>query len=128
MAQATSGEITCSDWLRRVTCRSVRFRIGAVRITVLSAILFSNEQRKETCDCDCGANYESVNHYLLFCPRHAAHRSSLLLAVAEIFGDSWYHMSDSVKAKIFLFGSDKLTLNQNNTIFFHVQQYIKSEI
>ena len=34
-------------------------------------------------------------------------------------------MSDSVKAKIFLFGSDKLTLNQNNKIFFHVQQYIK---
>ena len=33
MAQATSGEIACSDWLRRVTCRSVSFRIGPVRIT-----------------------------------------------------------------------------------------------
>ena len=32
-AQATSGEIACSDWLRRVTCRSVIFRIGSVQIT-----------------------------------------------------------------------------------------------
>ena len=27
------GEIACSDWLRRITCRSVSFRIGQVRIT-----------------------------------------------------------------------------------------------
>ena len=33
MAQATSGEIACSHWLTRVTCRSVSFRIGQVRIT-----------------------------------------------------------------------------------------------
>ena len=33
MAQATFGEITCSNWLRRVTCRPVIFRIGPVRIT-----------------------------------------------------------------------------------------------
>lgn len=75
--------------------------------------------------CNCGANYESVNHYLLYCPRYAALRFSLHSAAAEILGDSWYHMSDSVKLKIFLFGSDKLTLAQNNDLFFHVQQYIK---
>ena len=33
MAQVTSGEIACSNWLRCVTCRSVIFRIGQVRIT-----------------------------------------------------------------------------------------------
>ena len=33
MAQATSGKIACSDWLRRVTCQSVIFRTGPVRIT-----------------------------------------------------------------------------------------------
>ena len=32
MAQATSGEIACSHWLGRVTCQSVSFRIGPVRI------------------------------------------------------------------------------------------------
>ena len=32
MAQATSCEIVCSDWLSSVTCRSVIFRIGQVRI------------------------------------------------------------------------------------------------
>ena len=29
----TSGEIACPDWLRRVTCQSVIFRIGLVEIT-----------------------------------------------------------------------------------------------
>ena len=43
MAQATSGKIACSDWLRRVTCRSVICRIGPVRITG-----FVSQQRKET--------------------------------------------------------------------------------
>ena len=33
MAQAISGKIAGSNWLRRVTCRSVTFRIGPVRIT-----------------------------------------------------------------------------------------------
>ena len=33
LLQATSGKIACSNWLRRVTCRSVIFRIGPVRIT-----------------------------------------------------------------------------------------------
>ena len=33
IAKATSGEIACSHWLRRVTCRSVSFRIEPVRIT-----------------------------------------------------------------------------------------------
>ena len=33
MAQATSGKIVCSDWLRRVTRRSVIVLIGPVRIT-----------------------------------------------------------------------------------------------
>ena len=33
MAQATSGEIACSNWLRRVTCWSVIFRSGPFRIT-----------------------------------------------------------------------------------------------
>ena len=33
VAQVTSRGIACSDWLRGVTCRSVIFRIGLVRIT-----------------------------------------------------------------------------------------------
>ena len=33
MAQATSGKIVCSNWLKRVTCRSVFFRNGPVPIT-----------------------------------------------------------------------------------------------
>ena len=48
MAQATSCEIALSDWLRRVTCRSVSFRIGPGGLRVSSAILFTKEQRKET--------------------------------------------------------------------------------
>ena len=38
MAQATSSEIVCSHWLRRVTCRS--------GLRVSSAILFTKEQNE----------------------------------------------------------------------------------
>jgi hypothetical protein len=37
--------------------------------------------------------------------------------MVEILGSGWYHMSDSSKTKMFLFGSENLTLNQNNAIF-----------
>ena len=33
IAQVTSSEIACYHWLTRVTCRSVSFSIGPVRIT-----------------------------------------------------------------------------------------------
>ena len=63
--------------------------------------------------------------YFLYCPRYAALRISLLAAMVEILGNSWYHKSDSFKIKTLLFGSEKLTLDQNKVIFFHVQSYIK---
>ena len=34
MAQTTSGKIACSDWLRRVTCRSAIFRTEPVCMSV----------------------------------------------------------------------------------------------
>ena len=46
MAQATSCEIACSDWLRRVTCRSLSIGIGPVWIS--SATFLTKEQGKET--------------------------------------------------------------------------------
>ena len=75
--------------------------------------------------CDCGFNYKSVIHYFLYCPQYAALRTSLLAAMVEILGNSWYHKSDSFKTKTLLFGSEKLTLDQNKGIFFYVQSYIK---
>ena len=71
--------------------------------------------------CDCGFNCESVIHYFLHCPRYAALRTSLLAAMVEILGNGWYYKSDSFKTKMFLFGSEKLTVDQNKAIFFHVQ-------
>ena len=75
--------------------------------------------------CDCGGNYESIYHYLLLCRRYAALRPSLLSAAAENVGDSWNHVTNSVEVNIYLFGSYNLTLDQNNNLFSHVQQYIK---
>jgi hypothetical protein len=47
--------------------------------------------------CNCGFNCESVIHYFLYCPRYAALRIFLLVAMVEILGSGWYHMSDSSK-------------------------------
>ena len=75
--------------------------------------------------CTCGAKCESLIHYLLQCPRYAALRLSLLSAAAQVYGDSWYLLSDSQKVKLFLFGSVDLNTEDNRSIFMHVQQYIK---
>ena len=75
--------------------------------------------------CECGFNCESVIHYFLYCPQYSAIRTSLLAAMFEILGNGWYYKSDSFKTKMFLFGSEKLTMDQNNAIFLHVQSYIK---
>ena len=75
--------------------------------------------------CDGGFNCESVIHYFLHCPQYVALRTSLLAAMVEILGNGWYYKSDSLKTKMLLFGSEKLTVDQNKAIFFHVQSYIK---
>ena len=48
MAQATSGEIACADWSRRVTYPSLRFPIGPVRIAGLVSHFIYKKQRKKT--------------------------------------------------------------------------------
>ena len=48
-----------------------------------------------------------------------------LSAAAQVYGDSWYLLSDSQKVKLFLFGSVDLNTEDNRSIFMHVQQYIK---
>ena len=49
MAQATSSEIACPHWLTRVTCRSVSFRIGSVRITgFVSDFGYAKEDKRKS--------------------------------------------------------------------------------
>lgn len=75
--------------------------------------------------CACGANCESVTHYLLKCPRYSALRLSLLSAAAQVYGDGWNLLSDFHKVKLFLFGEVNLNIEDNKRIFKYVQQYIK---
>ena len=75
--------------------------------------------------CVCGANIETVTHYLLKCPRYFALRLSLLSAAAQVCGDGWNLLSDSQKVKLFLFGAVNLNSDDNTKIFKFVQQYIK---
>jgi hypothetical protein len=75
--------------------------------------------------CSCGDSCESVIHYLLYCPRYAALRLSLLSVAAQIYGESWYLLSDSQRSKIFLSGSTDLSIESNRCIFMNVQKYIK---
>ena len=63
--------------------------------------------------CSCGDSCESVIHYLLYCPRYAALRLSLLSVAAQIYGESWYLLSDSQRSKIFLSGSTDLSIESN---------------
>jgi hypothetical protein len=73
----------------------------------------------------CGANNESIMHYLLKCTRYSALRISLLSAAAQVCGNSWNLWSDSQKLKLFLFGDVNLNIDDNKKNFNFVQQFIK---
>ena len=75
--------------------------------------------------CACGANHESIKHYLLHCPRYAALRFPLLSAAAQVLNDRWHLLSESHKVNVLLTGADDLSPAENKLIFHHVQLYIK---
>ena len=74
--------------------------------------------------CDCGDGVESINHYFLCCSQYAALRPALFSGVAQIMGDSWATLSDTLKTNIFLRGSETLSLRSNELIFYFVQRFI----
>ena len=57
--------------------------------------------------------------------RYPALRLSVLSAAAQVYGDSWYLLSDSQKVELFFYGSANLNIEDNKNIFMYVQQYIK---
>jgi hypothetical protein len=63
--------------------------------------------------CVCGANNESIMHYLLKCPCYSALRISLLRVAAQVCGDSWNPLSDSQKLKLFWFSDVNLNIDDN---------------
>ena len=47
--------------------------------------------------------------------------------MVEILRNGWYYKSDSLKTKMFLFGSEKLTVDQNKAIFSMYNQILKDQ-
>ena len=74
--------------------------------------------------CKCGLDYESVKHFILFCPRYAAQRNLLLTSAARILGETWSSSSDARKINFFLFGIKSVNYDINCTLFREVQTFI----
>ena len=99
-----------------------RLRLGAC---ALNSYLFQiNRCTSRDCLCQQGV-VETVEHFLLICPRYAAQRQSLLASAAQLI-PVWPTLSSKVKFNILLVGSKNLTFEQNKTLFFAVQNYIIS--
>jgi len=96
-----------------------RLRLGAC---ALNSYLFKIS-RSESQDCFCQQGVvESVEHYLLTCPRYAAQRQSLFSSAAQLI-PFWPTLSAKEKCSIFLVGSKFLKTYQYITLFL-VQKYI----
>ena len=76
--------------------------------------------------CTCGALSEDVTHYLLFCPRFAALRASMLTSGMRLAGKVWNVLNISQQVDILLNGSRNLSFEVNAAIFSEVQCYIGS--
>ena len=74
----------------------------------------------------CGALSEDVTHYLLFCPRFAALRVSMLTSVMRLAENVWNVLNISQQVDILLHGSRNLSFEANAAIFSEVQWYIGS--
>ena len=75
--------------------------------------------------CSCGFDNETITHFFLQCPNHAALRSDLLTAAARIAFGQRFKYSDHQKVELFLFGSSDMSNNENVEIFSHVQHFIR---
>ena len=75
--------------------------------------------------CCCGFDNETITHFFLKCPNHAALTSDLLTAAARIAFGQWFKYSEKQKVELFLFGSSDLSNNENVEIFSHVQHFIR---
>ena len=74
--------------------------------------------------CLCGADHETVKHFLIKCPFYAALRFHLLTCAATLFAERWSNISDSTLLNSFLNGSSLLTLDKNKELSFHVQGFV----
>lgn len=72
------------------------------------------------CECNDGS-VESVCHYLLHCPRYAAHRIALMSLSAQLFHNN---ISDKEKVQYFLNGAVFLSTENNTKLFLEVQKFI----
>jgi hypothetical protein len=76
--------------------------------------------------CTCGALSEDVTHYLLFCPRFAALRVSVLTSVMHLAGNVWNVLNISQQVDILVHRSRNLRFEVNAAIFSEVQCCIGS--
>lgn len=98
-----------------------RLRLGAF---ALNEYLF-NINCLHTPVCKCGTENETVFHFFFSCPLYAAHRNVFLTSAALICGGLWQDVSSKrQKLKWFLFGHNKLSLDDNCKLFLAVQKYI----
>lgn len=97
-----------------------RLRLGSC---ALNSYLYKiNCCASQDCNCQQGV-VESVEHFLLICPRYAAQRDLLITSAAKLIVN-WQNLSLKAKCTILLQGSDDLSTEKNNSLFLAVQKYI----
>jgi len=82
----------------------------------LNADLFYNHLRDDP-NCDCGFNNEDAEHYFFRCPRFSTQRRNLFTSSRQ------FHPLSVLKL---LFGIENRTSEENEILFIHVQQFIKT--
>ena len=97
-----------------------RLRLGN---SALNAHLFSNGCISSPL-CSCGTSNETVEHFLLSCPRFAALRVTLLTFAAHKLGKNWLYSSKTHKIRSLLYGCAHVDFQTNTCLFKAVEMYI----
>ena len=75
--------------------------------------------------CSCDTGYETVEHYLLLCPRYVLYRSQLFLELLALTRFSIIHQPNVVWVNILLYGDPELKIETNLKILDATLSYIK---
>ena len=74
--------------------------------------------------CVCGYHTETIVHYLCYCPRYAAQRTTLFASVGPTIRLTVTVCNDAAVSDILLRGSNSLSYEQNVKLFTAVQKFV----
>ena len=108
---------------RDISCYYAQLRFGVNSLK--HSLYMRNLDRSNLCDCTQTA--ETVQHFLLHCPKYELARDHLYMSIAQAFNVNLHNANDNTRMKVLLETSiPNITIRQKRKLVLLIHSYIKS--